>query len=160
MFELLPGVGVVLPHNAGVLRFGMSEERAQWVLSTIADVRGYWSCGGRGVDDGHREHWSFGARLGALDIDVTGSEHGCRNITFAREGGLTVDPVVWRDVDVFGYPAAEVEAALPPPAEREELGLYLFPGTPGLPSAPEATAQSHMARVRLTTEDRSARRMY
>ncbi|MFI6986245.1 hypothetical protein ACIBSV_47865 [Embleya sp. NPDC050154] len=152
MFELLPGVGVVLPRGAGTLRFEMSESQAQWVLSTVVDVRPYWSCAGAGYgDDGHREFWSFGGHLGTLRIDVTGSEHGCRTITFEPEPGTTTDPVVWRDVDVFGYPADEVEAALAPKAAREAVGLFLTRGT--------AEAATRMARARLTTEGGSARRI-
>ncbi|MET7304440.1 hypothetical protein [Embleya sp. NPDC005575] len=151
MFELLPGLGVVLPRGAGMLRFGMSEPRAQWALSTVVDVRAYWSCAGtRVVDDGHREFWSFGGRLGALRIDVTGSEHGCRTIVFEREPGTETDPVVWRDIDVFGYPAAEVEAALPRAAACAKLGLILV--------RESTVAESRMARARLTTEDVSAYR--
>ncbi|MFI6584058.1 hypothetical protein [Embleya sp. NPDC050493] len=151
MFELLPGVGVVLPRGAGMLRFGMSEQQAQWALSTVVDVRPYWSCAGtRLVDDGHREFWSFGGRSGTLRIDVTGSEHGCRTIVFEREPGTETDPVVWRDVDLFGYPAAEVEAALPTTAVRAELGLILDP---------EPTiGAGRMARARLTVEGVSAYR--
>ncbi|MFE5333834.1 hypothetical protein ACFRCG_46335 [Embleya sp. NPDC056575] len=155
MFELLPGVGVVLPRGAGVLRFGMSERRAQWTLSTVLDVRAYWSCAGtRHRDDGHRRFWSFGGSLGTLRVDVTGSEHGCRTIAFERLPGTTTDPVVWRDVDLFGYPADEVEAALPGAAERERIGLLLDPPTAG----PAASTDDRPTRVRLTTEDVSAYR--
>ncbi|MYS79067.1 hypothetical protein [Embleya scabrispora] len=151
MFELLPGVGVVLPRGAGLLRFGMSERQAQWALSTVVDVRAYWSCAGTGpADDDHREFWSFGGRLGTLRIDVTGSEHGCRTIAFEREPGTETEPVAWRDVDVFGYPAVEVEAALPTRAARAELGLILVPES--------TVAASRMARARLSTEDVSAYR--
>ncbi|MEU2158661.1 hypothetical protein ABZ532_27245 [Streptomyces sp. NPDC019396] len=46
-FELLPGEGVVLPRDAGLLCFGMSEWEAQWVVATLRDVRETWVCGAR-----------------------------------------------------------------------------------------------------------------
>ncbi|HTJ67664.1 MAG TPA: hypothetical protein VL551_09065 [Actinospica sp.] len=50
-FCLVPGTGLVLPKNAGTLRFGMTEHAAQWTASTLAEVRdGGWMC---------KTHWNF-----------------------------------------------------------------------------------------------------
>ncbi|MEV7028584.1 hypothetical protein [Kitasatospora sp. NPDC093558] len=123
MFELLPGTGVVLPHNAGVLRFGMSERAAQWAVATLADVRETWVC---------QAGWAFTAcyeglellaygdvidRLSRTEYDVD----GLAAVHLFRYGaGPSIPsvpsavPVVLRDVDLFGYPAVEVLDALGP----------------------------------------------
>lgn len=129
MFTLLPGVGVELPHGAGTLRFGMSEHDAQWLVSTLGDVREGWVCGAT---------WAFGAAYGDLVLDVLGGPPGHAGLAeiFFERTGDPADipgrvPVVWADVDLFGYPASEVEAALPRttsaygPAPGRTAGEYL-----------------------------------
>ncbi|MER7518340.1 hypothetical protein [Streptomyces sp. NPDC126499] len=114
MFEVLPGVGLVLPRGAGVLRFGMPEREAQWAVATLADVRGTWVCGAG---------WSFSASYEGLELLVCGdtadrwgrAEHtvsGLATVRLGRYGGAATEPsavpVTLRDVDVFGHPAREV----------------------------------------------------
>ncbi|GAA3399110.1 hypothetical protein [Streptomyces roseoviridis] len=120
MFEVLPGVGLVLPRGAGLLRFGMPERGAQWAVATLADVRRTWVCG---------TGWSFSASYEGLDLLVCGdtadrwgrAEHtvdGLALVHLTRCGGDAAArgpaavPVVLGDVDVFGYPAGEVLDAL------------------------------------------------
>ncbi|MFD7256370.1 hypothetical protein [Streptomyces sp. NPDC059874] len=118
MFKLLPGTGLALPHNAGVLRFGMPEREAQWAVATLADVRETWVC---------QTGWAFTAcheglellaygdctdRLGRTDHDRDGlAAVHLRRCGFTPTGPSAV-PVVFRDLDLFGYPAPEVLAAL------------------------------------------------
>ncbi|MGI5230757.1 hypothetical protein [Actinoallomurus sp. CA-142502] len=142
MFTLLPGVGVELPHGAGTLRFGMSEHDAQWAVSTLADVRESWVCGAA---------WAFGAAYGDLVLGVLGGPRrgaGLAEVSFERPGGMADVagrvPVVWADVDLFGYPLAEVETALPR-------------SRPAYAPAPGRTAGPYVTHVRLAApQDRSA----
>jgi hypothetical protein len=131
MFTLLPLVGVELPRGAGTLRFGMSEREAQWAVSTLADVREGWVCGWG---------WTFEARYGDLTISVSGSglpgDPGLAEIGFERQGAplqtTPADvPVVWNDIDLFGYPLSEVEEALAAFGPYQELGLRLNNRRPG-----------------------------
>jgi hypothetical protein len=141
MFTLLPGVGVELPHRAGTLRFGMSEQQAQWLISTLADVREEWVCiraRAAGVA------WAFFAEYGDLTISVRGGGLpddpvlGLDEVHFAWRGNPLPTapaevPVVYQDIDLFGYPIAEVEEALtvlhphgsPKEVLAEEFGLKL-----------------------------------
>jgi len=120
MFELLPGTGLALPRDAGVLRFGVSEREAQWAVATVADVRETWVC---------QAGWAFTARCDGVDLVVHGDytdrlgrpEHdrrGCAGVELRRCEPRPSEPsavaVVLNDVDLFGYPAAEVAAALGP----------------------------------------------
>ncbi|PWK70108.1 hypothetical protein BCL76_10558 [Streptomyces sp. CG 926] len=119
-FEVLPGTGLALPRGAGVLRFGGSEREARWAVATVADVRGTWVCG---------TGWAFTARYEGLDLLAYGDcpdrlgraghdRHGLAAVHLRRYGseptGPAAVPVVLRDVDLFGYPAAEVLEALGP----------------------------------------------
>ncbi|WP_329377710.1 hypothetical protein OG625_07980 [Streptomyces sp. NBC_01351] len=121
MFELLPGTGLALPHNAGVLRFGMSEREAQWAVATLADVRETWVC---------QAGWAFTACHEGLELLAYGdsrdrlgrAEHerdGLAAVQLRRCGstptGPSAVPVVLQDVDLFGYPATEVLAVLTNP---------------------------------------------
>ncbi|MDN3359503.1 hypothetical protein [Actinomadura sp. DC4] len=113
MFVLLPSVGVALPHRAGTLRFGMTEREAQWPISTLSDVREEWLCvrtRSTGVA------WAFHATYGDLTISVCGGP-SLDEVRFTRLGDPAPTtpgrvPVVWEDLDLFGYPADEVFSAL------------------------------------------------
>ncbi|MFF7081736.1 hypothetical protein [Streptomyces lavendulae] len=144
MFNVLPGTGLSLPHRAGVLRFGMSEQESQWAISTLADVRETWIC---------QTGWAFTARYEGLELLAYGDttdrlgrtdrdRHGLAAVHLhryeARPSGPSAVPVVLHDVDVFGYPAAEVLAALKP---GPHVGVRLPSGL-----APD----SYLAEVRLS----------
>lgn len=116
----MPGTGLVLPANAGVLRFGMTEHAAQWTASTLADVRvGGWMCGA---------HWAFFF----VHCDVLVTAHACTACTERTMGHLTVErtervpdraadvPVAFDDFDLFGYPIHELTEVLDP-SDRELL---------------------------------------
>jgi hypothetical protein len=150
MFTLLPLAGAELPRGAGTLRFGMSEREAQWAVSTLADVREGWVCG-RG--------WTFGARYGDLTISVSGGglpgDPGLEEIGFERQGDPVPAtpgdvPVIWHDIDLFGYPIPEVEAALaafhlrPELPLLQELGLRL--NRPAIAAGPSSPASRHKRR--------------
>ncbi|MEV5748946.1 hypothetical protein AB0L00_14110 [Actinoallomurus sp. NPDC052308] len=146
MFTLLPRVGVELPHRAGLLRFGMTERRAQWAISTLADVREEWVCvraRATGVA------LAFFAEYEDLTISVRGGPAaddrvpGLNEIRIARRGDPlpTVPaavPVVYDGIDLFGYPDSEVEEALRavrPPAAGEQTLAEEFGLTLGRPTA-------------------------
>ncbi|MDH6542954.1 hypothetical protein [Streptomyces sp. SPB4] len=144
MFDVLPGTGLVLPHRAGVLRFGMSEQESQWAVSTLADVRETWIC---------QTGWAFTASYEGLELLVYGDttdrlgrtdrdRHGLAAVHLhryeERPTGPSAVPLVLHDVDLFGYPATEVLAALEP---GPHIGVRLPPGqAPG----------SYLAEVRLS----------
>ncbi|MFI1092281.1 hypothetical protein [Streptomyces sp. NPDC020917] len=120
-FRVVPGTGLVLPANAGVLRFGMTERAAQWTASTLADVRAAgWMCGA---------HWTF--FFAHHDVMVTA--HACTACAERTLGHLDVErtervpnraadvPVAFGDVDLFGYPIHELAEVLAPP----DRGLLL-----------------------------------
>ncbi|WP_030768101.1 MULTISPECIES: hypothetical protein [unclassified Streptomyces] len=144
-FEVLPGTGLALPRGAGVLRFGGSEREARWAVATLADVRGTWVCG---------TGWAFTARYEGLDLLAYGDcpdrlgraghdRPGLAAVHLCRYGseptGPAAVPVVLRDVDLFGYPAAEV---------LEALGQVPYPGVT-LPRAGSPTGR-YLPEVRLT----------
>ncbi|MEU9604589.1 hypothetical protein [Streptomyces sp. NPDC048057] len=134
MFVLLPGTGLVLPHRAGTLRFGMSEYAAQWAVSIICEIHVF---GGAGAD------WAFTGDYLGLTLTARGERGAPRG---ARGGGLgyvevarepadasgaepigpALVPVVHRGVDLFGRPRVEVVAHLPRQA-RVDHGI----GRPG-----------------------------
>lgn len=152
MFTLLPRAGVELPRGAGTLRFGMSEREAQWAVATLADVREGWVCGWG---------WTFEARYGGLTISVSGGglpeDPGLAEIGFERQGDPAPAapgdvPVVWNDIDLFGYPIPEVEEALAASGPHQELGLRPAPAaavTPGAASRRPVTGPRYLAAVRL-----------
>jgi hypothetical protein len=166
MFTLFPRVGVELPHRAGMLRFGMSEREAQWLVSTLADVREGWICGWA---------WAFDARYGDLTISVSGGSlpegpaTGLEEIGFERHGNpiptTPADvPIVWNDIDLFGYPIPEVEEALTASRHRdvlqdvraEELGLTL--SRPAVATRPPGAALSRKPRNPATEQIPAAMR--
>jgi hypothetical protein len=162
VFTLLPRNGLGLPDGAGTLRFGMSERAAIRLVAPLADVRAAWVCGAA---------WAFFADY--LDINIhiygglidRGRDSGLASIELRRHGGLVPRapsdvPVVWNDIDLFGYPASEVDQAVRtlipwafhPSGGRfdrlaEELGLRLgYSGcrAPRIPSGAANAATGHM----------------
>jgi hypothetical protein len=139
-FELVPGTGVRLPHCAGLLRFGITQRQAQWMASMLGDVREGWMCGAV---------WTFSARCDDIVIGAaaTGEAQGLDLVWVERRDPEPAwparTPVVWQDIDLFGYPAAEVEAAIAAEAGTADvtalargLGLAIDPwkradGAPG-----------------------------
>lgn len=117
---MLPGTGLALPPNAGVLRFGMSEQAAQWVASTLENVRPWEPM--RGV------RWMFSFVHGGVQVTA----YACTACTEQTLGHLVVErcervpdgpadvPVVVGDIDLFGYPIHELIEVLEP-AERKLL---------------------------------------
>ena len=139
-FRVVPGTGLVLPANAGVLRFGMTERAAQWAASTLADIRAAgWMCGA---------HWSFFF----VHHDVMVTAHSCTACTERTLGHLAVErtervpdraaevPVAFGDVDLFGYPIHELAEVLAPP-DRELL----------LPADVNPTSTHYLPAVRLAS---------
>ncbi|MFF7753292.1 hypothetical protein ACFZCP_29580 [Streptomyces sp. NPDC007971] len=126
-FRLVPGTGLVLPANAGVLRFGMTEHAAQWTASTLADIRtGGWMCG---------VHWTlFFVHRGVL---VTA--YACTACAEQAMGHLTVErtegvpdraadvPVAFGDLDLFGYPIHELAEVLDPSDRKLLLSADVSP---------------------------------
>lgn len=119
-FRLMPGMGLVLPENAGVLRFGMTEHAAQWTASSLASFTvGVWPRGA---------HWTFSFGHG----DVLVNAYACNACTGRTLGHLLVEragrfrnqaadfPVAFGDLDLFGYPIYELVEVLDP-SERELL---------------------------------------
>ncbi|MEV7087666.1 hypothetical protein AB0O07_17485 [Streptomyces sp. NPDC093085] len=112
--RLLPGTGLALPGNAGVLRFGMTERAAQWTAATLADIRpGGWICG---------THWTFFF----VHHGVLVTAYACAACPGRTLGHLTVErservpdrgadvPVAFGDLDLFGYPIHELAEVLTP----------------------------------------------
>ena len=113
-FRVVPGTGLVLPADAGVLRFGMTEREARWTAATLADVReGGWTCGAR---------WIFHF----FHRDVLVTAHSCTGCAGRTLGHLAVErtdrvpqhaagvPVAFGDYDLFGYPVHELTDVLAP----------------------------------------------
>ncbi|MER6526787.1 hypothetical protein [Streptomyces sp. NPDC001508] len=126
-FRLRPGIGLVLPANAGVLRFGMTERAAQWTASTLADIRaGGWICGAR---------WAFFF----VHRDVLVSAYACTACVEQTMGHLIVErtervpdraadvPVAFGDVDLFGYPVHELTEVLDPSDRKLLLSADINP---------------------------------
>ncbi|MFJ2899076.1 hypothetical protein ACIO87_29875 [Streptomyces sp. NPDC087218] len=126
-FRLLPGTGLVLPANAGVLRFGMTEHAAQWTASTLADIRAAgWMCGVR---------WTFFF----VHCDILVTAYACTACTEQTMGHLTVErtervpdraadvPVAFGDFDLFGYPIHELTEVLEPSDRKLLLSADVNP---------------------------------
>ncbi|GAA1081267.1 hypothetical protein [Kitasatospora arboriphila] len=134
MFELLPGIGVLLPDGVGTLRFGMDGAATRRTLAGLGQVR---SPGGLDAT------WIFTVQWG--DLELTACARGDRHdpepgdllmayVVLSRAGhprrpipgrgvvgrgapgpawrGPAAVPVVLDGIDLFGYPAAEVLEAL------------------------------------------------
>ncbi|MFI6289241.1 hypothetical protein ACIBCM_31595 [Streptomyces sp. NPDC051018] len=118
MFELLPGTGLLLPHQAGTLRFGMSAYAAQWAVSMLCELR-----------PGHvpGAAWAFSGEYLGLTIRACGADEGPhanglgyvelarvpRDGTGAEPVYPSLAPVVHNGVDLFGHPRDEVAEYLP-----------------------------------------------
>jgi hypothetical protein len=150
-FELIPDVGVRLPRGAGLLRFGLSEEEAQWLVSTLGDVRdGGWVCG---------RHWTFSARYGDLFIWAAANAASAKlsEIQIERGDDATAwagqTPVTWRDIDLFGYPATEVKRAVEGELGTRFLDRQALVGDFGLTLGffgPASAPGSYLSRISLT----------
>ncbi|MYS23598.1 MULTISPECIES: hypothetical protein [unclassified Streptomyces] len=133
MFELVLSKGLLLPLGAGLLTVGMSEREAQDMVATLADVREGWQCGAG---------WSFVARYEGLGLTISGDVSdrwgvlpdmpGLRGVAVARHTtaptGPSAVPVVLDDVDLFGYPEAEILSFF---GTKPYPGLWLRPADPG-----------------------------
>ncbi|MEU5159828.1 hypothetical protein AB0G74_09495 [Streptomyces sp. NPDC020875] len=126
MFVLLPGTGLVLPHHAGTLRFGMSGYAAQWAVSMLCEVR---------IGAVAGTAWAFTGEYLGLTLSVWGAADGPRaggvgyvqlargtDATGGEPTGPALVPVVHQGVDLFGRPRAEVVPYLPG-AARVDHGL-------------------------------------
>lgn len=98
-----------------MLRFGMGEREAQWVVATLADVRETWVCGAG---------WSFGARYEGVELLVCGAkgEGGRLDWISLGQSHAPALPVVCQGIDLFGHEQGEVERAL---ADVDRGGLRL-----------------------------------
>jgi hypothetical protein len=118
VFELLPGTGLMLPHHAGTLRFGMSEHAARWAVSMLCVIRPAVVYG---------TAWAFTGEYLGLAIRVWGAGSGphARGLGYvelargpAGPAGVepvcpSLAPVVHNGVDLFGRPRKDVSAHLP-----------------------------------------------
>ncbi|MGW5867699.1 hypothetical protein ACWFRJ_36790 [Streptomyces sp. NPDC055239] len=168
MLELLREVGVELPGGAGLLKFGMTPGEILELLPPDK-VTHHRQCMGltlgqyaelRHAHDAwlggllFEPDWSFGAEFDGVVLGFGGGGPGATD-RLARveiqaraqadgrggKGGAESTPVAWDDIDLFGYPAAEIVAVLPglaaasdepPPAELavDDLGLRLSRARP------------------------------
>ncbi|MFI9329465.1 hypothetical protein ACIGZJ_18195 [Kitasatospora sp. NPDC052868] len=161
MFELLAGTGVALPGTGGLLRFGMDEHAAGRALAALADARPAPVPVSPAAPDAA---WGYSARWGDLTVAVRAGGPGraagaprepllhtvvLRRARSASDGpGGT--PVVLDDIDLFGYPAAEVLHALgpvpppglwtEPPHGRGYLTAVALGGEPAPPPAGRRTS--------------------
>lgn len=123
----MSGTGLVLPANAGVLRFGMTEHAAQWTTSTLADIRaGGWMCGA---------HWTFFF----VHCDILVTAYACTACADQLLGHLIVErtdrvpdraadvPVAFGDFDLFGYPIHELTEVLDPSDRKLLLSADVNP---------------------------------
>ncbi|SOB79628.1 hypothetical protein [Streptomyces sp. 1331.2] len=150
MFELLPGVGVLLPDGAGTLRFGTDEVATREALAGLGRVRDPG-----GLDAG----WMCTVQWGDLELttcagggrrDPQAGDLPMAEVVLSRAGpprralpgrapvgrgapgpgwrGPAAVPVVLDGIDLFGYPAAEVLEAL---GEDRHPGLRPQAAVPG-----------------------------
>lgn len=162
MLELLREVGVELPGGAGLLKFGMTPGEVLELLPPDR-VTHHRQCMGLTLDQyaelrhAHdawlggllfEPEWNFDAEVGGVVLGFGGGGPGATDRLARVEiqartqpDGPEVTPVAWDDIDLFGYPAAEIVAVLPgasaqpdgpPSAEMsvDELGLRLSRATP------------------------------
>ncbi|WP_371530497.1 hypothetical protein OG302_35470 [Streptomyces sp. NBC_01283] len=162
MLELLREVGVELPGGAGLLKFGMTPGEVLELLPPDR-VTHHRQCMGltlgqyaelRHAHDAwlggllFEPEWSFDAELDGVVLGFGGGGPGVTDRLARVEIQARAEPdrpeatpVAWDDIDLFGYPAAEIVAVLPgataepggpPPAELavDELGLRLSRARP------------------------------
>ncbi|MGW7070516.1 hypothetical protein ACWGII_34320 [Streptomyces sp. NPDC054855] len=162
MLELLREVGVELPGGAGLLKFGMTPGEVLELLPPDK-VTHHRQCMGLTLDQytelrhAHdawlggllfEPEWNFDAELDGVVLGFGGGGPGVTDRLArveiqarARPDRPEATPVAWDDIDLFGYPAAEIVAVLPgataasggpPPADVAvgELGLRLSRGRP------------------------------
>ncbi|MEU6003321.1 hypothetical protein [Streptomyces sp. NPDC047197] len=166
MLELLREVGVELPGGAGLLKFGMTPGEVLELLPPDR-VTHHRQCMGLTLDQyaelrhAHdawlggllfEPEWNFDAELDGVVLGFGGGGPGAtdrlarveiqaRRQPDGQADGPEATPVAWDDIDLFGYPAAEIVAVLPwagappggpPLAEMavDELGLRLSRATP------------------------------
>ncbi|MEV2255073.1 hypothetical protein AB0I94_31600 [Streptomyces sp. NPDC050147] len=162
MLELLREVGVELPGGAGLLKFGMTPGEVLELLPPDR-VKRHRQCMGltlgqyaelRHAHDAwlggllFEPEWNFDAELDGIVLGFGGGGPGATDRLArveiqapARSDRAEPTPVAWDDIDLFGYPAAEIVAVLPgaaaspagpPPAEVAvgELGLRLSRARP------------------------------
>jgi len=160
MFELLPGVGVALPGDAGTLRFGSDERTAAEVLAALGPVRPVPVLDATWI---HTVRWGdVEVTAHADEVDWAAAEPDAlplRSVVLSRGGSASCvsggTPVVLGDIDLFGYPAAEVLEALgdnrPPelgirgPDRRGYLTVVTLHATP--PAGRRARAAAEAADV-------------
>lgn len=162
MLELLREVGVELPGGAGLLKFGMTPGEVLELLPPDRVTRHRQCMGltlGQYAELRHAHdawlggllfepEWNFDAELDGIVLGFGGGGPGATDRLArveiqaqARSGRAEPTPVAWEDIDLFGYPAAEIVAVLPgtaatpggpPPAEVavDELGLRLSRARP------------------------------
>ncbi|MEV8100139.1 hypothetical protein [Kitasatospora sp. NPDC085879] len=161
MFELLPGVGVVLPGDTGTLRFGSDARTAAEVLAGLGPVRPLLGA-----------PWIHTARWGDVEVAAHADQAGraaampgellVRSVVLSRGGAASGvpggTPVILGDVDLFGYPAAEVVEALgdhrPPELEIRAgdgrgylTSVALHAASPTAPAGRRARAAAEAAEV-------------
>lgn len=136
MLELLPGIGVLLPGGAGVLRFGTGADAARDLLTAAAPgVHLGLQCGSltiEGYPELRHAHdawlggylfqpgWNTVAEFDRLRLTLAGGGPDAAD-GLARVEVLSVRPpsgagaaaAVWDGVDLFGHPAEEVLPVLP-----------------------------------------------
>ncbi|WP_457032914.1 hypothetical protein [Kitasatospora sp. P5_F3] len=127
MFELLPAIGIRLPNGAGVLRFGLDGAAARELLAGLGAVR-----------EDSEAAWAYSVRWGDVELSALAGaapDSPLDSVVLRRTGHLRPHwygpadvAVVLDDVDLFGYPAAEVLAAL---GTDRPSGLSLRPTRPG-----------------------------
>ncbi|KQV21782.1 MULTISPECIES: hypothetical protein [unclassified Kitasatospora] len=125
MFELLPAIGIRLPDGAGVLRFGLDGAATREVLAGLGAVR-----------EDEAAAWAYSVRWGDVELSAragTAPDSPLDSVVLRRHlrphwYGPADVAVVLDDVDLFGYPAVEVLAALGP---DRPSGLSFRPTRPG-----------------------------
>ncbi|MFJ1707523.1 hypothetical protein [Kitasatospora sp. NPDC088346] len=157
MFQLLPGVGVELPHGAGTLTFGADEPATATILARLGP-------GGPADAVPADCAWSRTARWG--DVTVTAragsTADGLHAVVLSRTpsaasrpGGT---PVVLDDVDLLGYPVREVLAAVgsaaapglrirPAHGDGYAVSVALHAGPPPTPEGRRSRAAARAAEV-------------
>ena len=108
MVELLPGLGMRLPGDAGTLSFGMTQREAAWAAASLADVRDCWVCGAS---------WAFGFVLRDVAVSVCGGAGERLDSIYIERIDTTVrgpagSMVSYRDIDLFGHSFDEIQRAL------------------------------------------------